>query len=269
MRTADDVLLTCCPPAPLARKTSISMSSSRISMLIVVVDDRIDEHRREARVAARLRVVGRDAHEAVHARLRAQEPVRVLAADLEHRALDAGLLALGEVQDLDLEPFALGPARVHAHEHLRPVLRLGATRTRADLQLRVALVVRALQQRLQLERAQLVLGDLDLARRPRPPCRDPARAPAARPSRAHPARARPVPRTARSSPAASSPAARCPARAPGCPRSPLHSSALRAPPADPACWSTSKIPPQLSDPIGLPVELTYAVRVHRDVLQGA
>ena len=52
--------------------------------------------------------------------------------------------------------FPLGPPRVHAHEHLRPVLRLGAARAGADLELRVAEVVRTGQQRSQSERLDLL-----------------------------------------------------------------------------------------------------------------
>src|SRR5262249_2153624 len=52
--------------------------------------------------------------------------VGVLAGDLERRRLDAGLVAREEVDDLDLVAAPLGPARVHAEQHLRPVLGLGA-----------------------------------------------------------------------------------------------------------------------------------------------
>ena len=54
-----------------------------------------------------------------------------------------GFLALAQVEDLDRVALPLRPARVHAHEHLRPVLRLGAAGAGADLELRVAEVVRA------------------------------------------------------------------------------------------------------------------------------
>jgi hypothetical protein len=40
---------------------------------------------------------------------------------------DAGHLALGLFRDLDLETLAFTPAQIHAQQHLRPVLRLGAT----------------------------------------------------------------------------------------------------------------------------------------------
>ena len=67
-RTAELVLLTCWPPAPDARNTSILMILVADLDVDLVVDDRIDEHRREARVPPRLRVERRDAHETMHAR---------------------------------------------------------------------------------------------------------------------------------------------------------------------------------------------------------
>ena len=88
-----------------------------------------------------------------------------------------GLLTLLHLVDLDVEALRLGPARVHAQQHLRPVLRVGAARAGVDLADRVALVVLAAEQRAQLEpverRAQ--------PRRPRPrsrlrPTRRPLRA---------------------------------------------------------------------------------------------
>src|SRR6267154_4030321 len=59
----------------------------------VLVHLGIDEHAREGRVAARVRIERGLAHQAVHAVLGAQVPVGVAAADLERSALDAGDLA--------------------------------------------------------------------------------------------------------------------------------------------------------------------------------
>src|SRR6266566_4522620 len=52
MRTADEVLLTCCPPLPDARVVVLDLDFD------FVVHFGIDEHRRERRVAPRLRVEG-------------------------------------------------------------------------------------------------------------------------------------------------------------------------------------------------------------------
>src|SRR2546421_11080780 len=60
--------------------------------LYLLVNLRRDEERRE-RSLARARAERRGANEAVHARLRRQQAVCVLALDAERRALDAGLLS--------------------------------------------------------------------------------------------------------------------------------------------------------------------------------
>ena len=93
----------------------------------------------------------------MHARLGAEKAERVLALDLEHRALDSRFFALAQVEDLDRVAFSLRPARVHPHEHLRPILRFGATGAGADLDLRVAEIVRSAEQRTQLEGVDLSL----------------------------------------------------------------------------------------------------------------
>ena len=130
-----------------------------------VVDVGIDEHRREGGVPPRLRVERRDAHQPVHALLRLEEAVGVLALDLERDRLDPRLFARLRSRIGDLEAVALGPADVHPHEHLGPVLRLGAAGAGMDGEDGVARVVRALQHGLQLE----ALDRLRRARRPPEP----------------------------------------------------------------------------------------------------
>ena len=103
-----------------------------------VVDVGIDEHRGERGVPPRLRVVGRDPHQPVDALLRLQIAVGVLALDLDRDRLDARLFARQQVEHRDLEAVPLRPADVHAHQHLGPVLRLGAAGAGMDGQERVA-----------------------------------------------------------------------------------------------------------------------------------
>ena len=95
--------------------------------LDVVVDLRQDLDQGERGLAPVLRVERADAHEAMDAALRAQPAVGAPPLDLDGHALEAGLLALLLVDDLGLEAMALGPAQVHAQEHLGPV---GAPRCR-------------------------------------------------------------------------------------------------------------------------------------------
>src|SRR5690606_20851363 len=87
-----------------------------------IVDDRIDPGAGEGGVAARVAVIGRDAHQTVHARFRFQPAIGIVALDEDGGGFDARLLALVDLQHLDLEFAALGPARVHAQEHGGPVL---------------------------------------------------------------------------------------------------------------------------------------------------
>ena len=60
-----------------------------------------------------------------------------------------------EVEHLGAEAAALGPAQVHAQQHLRPVLRLGAAGARVDGEDGVAVVVLAAEHQLELELVDL------------------------------------------------------------------------------------------------------------------
>ena len=70
----------------------------------------------------------------------------VLALDLQGRRLDAGSLARALLEERHVEVAPLGPARVHAQEHLGPILRVDATCTRVNFEDRIALVVLAGEQ---------------------------------------------------------------------------------------------------------------------------
>ena len=98
----------------------------------------------------------RDADQAVHAGLALQVAVGVLAAHLDGGRLDARFLAREQVDDLGLEARPLRPAQVHAHEHLGPVLRLGAARARVDGEDRVLPVLGPREDDLQLEGFELL-----------------------------------------------------------------------------------------------------------------
>ena len=101
-----------------------------------------------------LRVERRHAHEPVHAALGGQQAVGEAALHDERRRQQPGLLSLRRLVDLDGEAAALGPALVHAQQHLGPVLRVGAAGAGVHLAHRVELVVLAREERLQLERAE-------------------------------------------------------------------------------------------------------------------
>src|ERR1700722_16660264 len=91
-----------------------------------VVDLGRDEDAGEAGVATLGGVEGRDANQAMYASFAAKETKGKVAGDGEGGGFDAGLVAVLDFVDLDLEVLSLAPANVHAHEHLGPVLRLSA-----------------------------------------------------------------------------------------------------------------------------------------------
>ena len=61
--------------------------------------------------------------------------------DDEGRGLNTRLLRVGDVVDIHLVAVLLGPAGVHAQQHLRPVRGIHATGAGADVDQRLALVV--------------------------------------------------------------------------------------------------------------------------------
>ena len=118
--------------------------------LDAVVDHRIDPHRGEAGVAARVGIERRDAHQAVDARFGLQPAVGVVALDHDRRRLDAGLVARGLLEHLDVEFAPLAPAHIHAQQHARPVAALGAAGAGMHLDIGIEAVGLARQQRLEL-----------------------------------------------------------------------------------------------------------------------
>ncbi len=99
---------------------------------------------------ARVGIEGRDPHQPVHARLGLEPAIGVSALDEHGRRLDAGLFAIMLADDLDLVVAAFRPAHIHALEHLRPVLALGAAGAGMNFDIGVIGVGLAGQQRLDL-----------------------------------------------------------------------------------------------------------------------
>ena len=84
----------------------------------------------------------------MHARLGLEPTVGVLALDLDGGGLDAGLLAGALLQQRHLVAALFRPAHVHAQQHLRPILALGAAGAGMDLEIGIEAVGLAGQQRL-------------------------------------------------------------------------------------------------------------------------
>ena len=126
-----------------------------------VVDHRIDVDARERRMTARVGVERRDADQAMHAVLGLEPAEGIAALDLDGRRLDAGLLTRGFFEIFDLVAVLLGPARIHAQQHVGPVLALGAAGAGVDLEIGIVGVGLARQQRLELAPRDLDLQPLE------------------------------------------------------------------------------------------------------------
>ena len=122
-----------------------------------VIDHRIDPDAGEAGMPARAGIVGRDPNEAVNAGFRLEPAIGVVALDHERGALDPGLVAIRPFDDVDLVLPALGPSAVHALEHVRPVLALGATGPGMDLDIGVEAIGFAGQEGLDLAARSFLL----------------------------------------------------------------------------------------------------------------
>ena len=115
-----------------------------------VVDHRIDVDAGERGMPARIGVKWRDAHEAMHAVLGLQPAIGVVALDLDGGRFDAGLFALGFFDVVDLEAVLLGPAHIHAQQHVGPILAFGTAGAGMHFEIAIVGVGLAGQQRLKL-----------------------------------------------------------------------------------------------------------------------
>src|SRR5665213_4307920 len=87
----------------------------------------------------------------MHSSFGLEKAVRMIAANFEHRTLDTGFFTFAAVEYLHGVAPAFRPAGVHPHQHLGPVLCLGAARARGDFYLRVAEIILTAKKRAQLE----------------------------------------------------------------------------------------------------------------------
>ena len=105
-----------------------------------VVDHGIGADRGEAGVTTRACIERRDSHQPVDAAFGLQPAIGVVARNLDAGRLDAGFLAGAFFHPFDLIAVRLGPARVHAQQHLRPVLGFRAAGTGMDFEIAVIAV---------------------------------------------------------------------------------------------------------------------------------
>ena len=128
-----------------------------------LVDFRRNKHAGKRRMPALGLIEGRDAHQAMHADLAGQQAIGVFSIDAEGRRLDAGFFARLIFVHRRLEALALGPSKIHAHQHLGPVLRLGAARAGMDGHDGVTVVVVAGEQGLGFQLVDQRAQCIDLA----------------------------------------------------------------------------------------------------------
>ena len=93
----------------------------------------------------------RNADESVHSDLAGQKTVRIFAVHAKCGGLDPRLFARLIVIEHSLKSLALGPAQIHAHEHLGPILRLSAASARMNGHDGITRIVIAGEQGLGLE----------------------------------------------------------------------------------------------------------------------
>src|SRR5271163_4418372 len=94
--------------------------------LDLVVDDRVDPDRSEARMAPSVRIERRDADEPMYPAFGLQPAIGVEAADRNGGRFEPGFFAAAFFEPLDLVAVGFRPAHVHPQHHLGPVLRFGA-----------------------------------------------------------------------------------------------------------------------------------------------
>ena len=118
--------------------------------LDLVIDHGIDPYRGKAGVAPGLRIERRDAHQPVHAAFVLQPAIGVRAGDLQRGRFQPGFFASTLFQPFDLVVMLFRPACVHARQHQRPVLCLGAAGAGMHFEIAVIAVRLARQQAFQL-----------------------------------------------------------------------------------------------------------------------
>jgi len=102
---------------------------------------RIDKNRGKGSVTALVGVEGRDSYQPVYSRFLAEQPEAVITLDPDGGALQTGFFSRLEIDDFGLEAFSFGKSKVHAKEHLGPVLGFCAAGSGMDGQDGVAGVI--------------------------------------------------------------------------------------------------------------------------------
>ena len=145
-------------PAGTARAVGVDPQVGLVDLDVDVFrQERRDDHLGEGRVPAVRLVERRQPDEPVHAALRLQDSVGVVALHRERRGLEPRLLPRAGLQQVGREAALVGPAQVHAQEHLGPVLRIRPAGSGVDRDERVTGVVLSREERILLQPRELLL----------------------------------------------------------------------------------------------------------------
>ena len=97
----------------------------------------------KGRLSRSLRVEGGDADKSVYASLGFEIAVSVRAVDLEIHGLDARLIAVHKVHDVNCKSLAVRPSRIHSVKHGAPVAAFCAAGSRVKADDRVGIIILA------------------------------------------------------------------------------------------------------------------------------
>ena len=98
-----------------------------------------------------IRIERRNPDKAVNSRLRRKQTIRILADGIEGDRLDASFFPVLIINHSCFETILLGPSKIHAHEHLGPILSLSSSGAGMNVHDRIEPVIFIRQQHLRLD----------------------------------------------------------------------------------------------------------------------
>ena len=105
-----------------------------------IINNRKYANRCKACVTTRVRIEWRNTHQAMHAGFGFQPAIGIMPFDEKGGPFDAGFFAIGYIHHIDFEFPTLRPARVHTHEHTRPILAFRAAGTGMNFKISIILI---------------------------------------------------------------------------------------------------------------------------------
>ena len=153
-------MLTTSARSPVSISTHIRGINLNLN---IVIDLRRHIHRRKRRMTTIARIKRRLAHQPVHTNLRAQPAKGIFATYLHRRTLNTSYITSRALHQLRLKTLIVRPAQIHTQQHLRPILRLSATRTRLNIQIGIISIHLTAKHTAKLQLSQLRLKASNLS----------------------------------------------------------------------------------------------------------